>query len=62
MLLTELCIIECDLKNQRFQHDDSSQTLLVESPNLLYILTALLPMALGLAGHLLQSLKADPRI
>lgn len=41
MLFIELYIIEWDLKNQRFQCDDSSQILLVESPNLLYILTAL---------------------
>ena len=42
MLFIELYIIECDFKNQRFRCDDSSQILLVESPNLLYILTALL--------------------
>lgn len=42
MLFIELYIIECDLKNQRFWCDDRPQILPVESPNLLYILTALL--------------------
>jgi len=42
MLFIELYIIECDLQNQRFLYDDSSQILLVESPSLLHILTALL--------------------
>lgn len=61
MLFIELYITDCDLKNQRFQCDDSSQILLVESKFAVHF-DSYTTMASGLAGHLLQSFRADLRI